>query len=138
MTTTYFKNLVMGNLFRTKTSPALPTTFYIGLSRTAPNVSGGNVTEPSTSGTGYSRVQLTTSNMGAPSNGAISNTALISFPEATANWFTASAPASHYVIYDSKTGGNLLLYNALKNTRVIETNTVATIKVNSLHLRLTD
>lgn len=138
MTTTYFKNLIMGNVFKTKTSPALPTTYYIGLSKTAPNVSGGNVSEPSATNTGYARVQLTASNMGAPSNGAISNTASISFPEATATWFTSSAPASHYVIYDAKTGGNLLLYNALTATRVIEANTVATIKKDSLHLQLTD
>lgn len=138
MTTTYFKNLVMGNVFKVKTSPSIPSGYYIGLSRTAPNASGGNVTEPSTSGTGYSRVQLSSSNMGAPSNGTITNTAAISFPEATSNWFTASAPAAYYVIYDSITGGNLLLYNSLKNTRVIETNTIATIKANSLHLQLTD
>ena len=128
----------MGNVFKTKTTPALPSGYYVGLSRTAPNISGGNVTEPSTSGTGYSRVALTSANMGAPSNGSITNTAAISFPEATANWFTSSAPAAYYVIYDSKTGGNLLMYNNLKNTRIIEANSVATIKAGSLHLQLTD
>lgn len=138
MTTTYFKNLIMGNVFKTKTSPALPSAYYIGLSKTAPNVSGDNVTEPSTTNTGYSRVQLTGSNMGVPSAGKISNIASISFPEATTAWFTSSSPASHYVIFDAKTGGNLLMYNSLTQTRVIEANTVATIKQGSLHLQLTD
>lgn len=56
MTTTYFLNLTAGNLFKTKTDPAIPASYYIGLSSTEPNISGGNVTEPSTSGTGYARV----------------------------------------------------------------------------------
>ena len=43
MNTTYFLNQVMGNLFKTKETPALPTEYYIGLSSTAPNISGSNV-----------------------------------------------------------------------------------------------
>ena len=128
----------MGNVFKTKTNPALPTGYYIGLSRTAPNVSGGNVTEPSTSGTGYARVKLDTNNMDVPASGAIKNKALISFPESLTDWFPSNTPATHYVIYDSATGGNLLMYNSLTSSRVIEANTVATIRINSLYLQLTD
>ena len=57
MNTTYFLNQVMGNLFKTKETPALPSEYYIGLSSTAPNISGGNVTEP-LSNSGYKRVKL--------------------------------------------------------------------------------
>lgn len=56
MTTTYFLNLTAGNLFGSKKDPSIPAAYYIGLSSTAPDVSGTNVTEPSTSGTGYARV----------------------------------------------------------------------------------
>ena len=38
MNTTYFLNQVMGNLFKTKETPALPSEYYIGLSSTAPNM----------------------------------------------------------------------------------------------------
>ncbi len=136
MNTTYFKNVIMGNVFRTSTDTPIPTTYYIGLSSTAPTATGTNVTEPSASGTGYTRVQLTS--LTVPEDGVINNSAAVSFPESTADWFPASAPANYYVIYDSKTGGNLLMYNQLTTSRVIESNTIATIKANSLYLQLTD
>lgn len=136
MNTTYFKNVIMGNVFRTATGTALPTTYYIGLSSTAPTLEGGNVTEPSGSGTGYARVQL--NSLTPPTDGVINNSAAISFPESTSDWFPASAPAMYYVIYDAQSGGNLLMYNQLTTSRVIETNTIATIKANSLYLQLTD
>lgn len=136
MNTTYFKNIIMGNIFKTATGTALPANYYIGLSSTAPDASGSGVTEPSTVGTAYARVRL--SSLSAPNNGVITNTGEISFPESTANWFPASAPAIYYVIYDAQSGGNLLMYNQLTNSRIIETNTIATIKSNSLYLQLTD
>ena len=91
MNTTYFKNVIMGNVFRTATGTALPTTYYIGLSSTAPTLEGGNVTEPSGSGTGYARVQL--NSLTSPTDGVINNSAAISFPESISDWFPASAPA---------------------------------------------
>lgn len=68
MNTTYFLNQVMGNLFKTKETPALPSEYYIGLSSTAPNISGGNVTEP-LSNSGYKRVKL--ENLSEPADGVI-------------------------------------------------------------------
>lgn len=136
MTTTYFKNLIMGNIFKTKTSPAIPANYYIGLSSTTPNTSGGNVTEPSTSGSGYSRVQL--SSLSTPTNGVITNTSDIKFNESQSDWFGSGKPATHYVIYDAQTGGNLLIYNALTKTRIIESNTIATINASSLQMKLID
>ena len=134
MNTTYFKNLIMGNIFKTKTSPAIPSKYYIGLSSTAPALNGTNVTEPS--GKGYSRVELTS--LSTPQNGVITNSNDILFPESTADWFGADNPATHYVIYDSKTGGNLLMYDALTSPRFIQENTIATIVSPSLVIKLID
>lgn len=136
MNTNYFKNVIMGNVFRTSTGTALPSSYYIGLSSTEPTAEGGNVTEPSGTGTGYTRVQLTS--LTAPSDGVINNASVISFPESTTDWFPSSAPAQYYVIFDAQSGGNLLMYNQLTTSRIIETNTIATIKANSLYLQLTD
>ena len=58
MNTTYFLNCSAGNLFGTKTTPAIPTAYYIGLSTSAPDVSGSGANEPSTDA-GYARVELT-------------------------------------------------------------------------------
>ena len=113
MNTTYFLNQVMGNLFKTKETPALPSEYYIGLSSTAPNISGGNVTEP-LSNSGYKRVKL--ENLSEPADGVITNEQAISFDESTANWGTMS----HFVIYDALEAGNLLMYDTLSTPRNVE------------------
>ncbi len=131
MNTTYFLNQVMGNLFKTKETPALPSEYYIGLSSTAPNISGGNVTEP-LSNSGYKRVKL--ENLSEPADGVITNEQAISFDESTANWGTMS----HFVIYDALEAGNLLMYDTLSTPRNVEAATIVTIKANSLTLTLSD
>lgn len=131
MNTTYFLNQVMGNLFKTKETPALPSEYYIGLSSTAPNISGGNVTEP-LSNSGYKRVKL--ENLSEPANGVITNEQAISFDESTANWGTMS----HFVIYDALEAGNLLMYDTLSTPRNVEAATIVTIKANSLTLTLSN
>ena len=131
MNTTYFLNQVMGNLFKTKETPALPSEYYIGLSSTAPNISGGNVTEP-LSNSGYKRVKL--ENLSEPADGVITNEQAISFDESTANWGTMS----HYVIYDALEAGNLLMYDTLSTPRNVEAATIVTIKANSLTLTLSN
>lgn len=131
MNTTYFLNQVMGNLFKTKETPALPSEYYIGLSSTAPNISGGNVTEPF-SNSGYKRVKL--ENLSEPADGVITNEQAISFDESTANWGTMS----HFVIYDALEAGNLLMYDTLSTPRNVEAATIVTIKANSLTLTLSN
>ena len=131
MNTTYFLNQVMGNLFKTKETPALPSEYYIGLSSTAPNISGGNVTEP-LSNSGYKRVKL--ENLSEPADGVITNEQAISFDESTANWVTMS----HFVIYDALEAGNLLMYDTLSTPRNVEAATIVTIKANSLTLTLSN
>jgi len=127
MNTTHFLNRVAGNLFRTETSPAIPTEYYIGLSTTEPTMSGTNVSEPSTSA-GYGRVLL--ENLSAPVNGVVTNTANINFEESTASWGTVT----HFVIYDAEINGNLLMYGALSTPRVVEAATVMTIRQDYLRL----
>jgi hypothetical protein len=131
MNTTYFLNQVMGNLFKTKETPALPSEYYIGLSSTAPNISGSNVTEP-LSNSGYKRVKL--ENLSEPADGVITNEQAISFDESTANWGTMS----HFVIYDALEAGNLLMYDTLSTPRNVEAATIVTIKANSLTLTLSN
>lgn len=127
MNTTYFLNQVAGNLFLTKTTPALPTEYFVGLSITEPTMTGTNVSEPGT-GAGYQRVKL--ENLSEPTNGVVTNTANINFDESTASWGTVT----HFVIYDALVGGNLLMYGALSTPRVVEAATVMTIRQDYLKL----
>lgn len=129
MNTIYFLNQVMGNVFNTKVAPPLPGDYYIGLSSTAPDVDGANVSEPASSA-GYERVKLET--LSEPANGVITNTDAISFNESTANWGTMT----HFVIYDSMSGGNLLMFDTLSTQRNVEAATIVTIKAGSLSLTL--
>ncbi len=127
MNTNYYLNVVAGNVLNTKTSPSLPTRFYLGLSSTEPTLAGGNVTEPA-AGTGYARVQLTS--LSEPTDGVVTNSANIDFAESTAAWGTMS----HYAIFDAATGGNLLMYGRLSVSRTVEAATIMTIKAGSLNI----
>ena len=130
MNTITFLNRIMGNLFGTKTTPALPTQYWLGLSSTSPGVDGTGVSEPSGGTSGYARVQLTT--LSEPTYGTISNTGAVSFNESTAPWGTMT----HYVIYDAPTSGNLLMFGALTISRAVEQNTVITIRAEELTITL--
>ena len=127
MNTTYFLNLVAGNIMKTKTTPAIPGKMYLGLSRTAPTLEGRNVSEPATSA-GYARVELT--NLSEPAKGVVTNQTSIDFNESTAEW----GIVTHFVIFDAESGGNLLMYGELSTSRSVETATIMTIKAGSLNL----
>ena len=129
MNTTYFLNLVSGNVFRTKTTPALPSAYYLGLSRTAPTADGTGVVEPASS-TGYARVQLNV--LSEPNGGVVTNTASIDFPKSTSSWGTIT----HFVIYDAATGGNLLMYGQLSEQQEVGSATILTIETNALNLKV--
>lgn len=129
MNTSYFLNLVSGNVFQTKATPAIPTKYYIGLSTTAPAINGTGVNEPSTDAA-YARVELTS--LGEPVDGVVTNTAAINFEESTASW----GNITHFVIFDSATvdSGNLLMYGELSTPRSVEAATIMTIKEGYLKL----
>lgn len=127
MNTTYFLNLVSGNVFGSQKTPAIPAKYYLGLSSAAPSLDGSGVVEPG-EGTGYARVELTS--LSAPLNGVVTNTAAIDFAESTAEWGTMT----HFVIYDALTEGNLLMYGELSASRKVEAATIMTIKLGSLNL----
>lgn len=129
MTSTYFLNCIMGNVFQTKLSPGLPSKVYLGLSSSAPDVDGSGATEPLASA-GYSRVEL--NSLDVPTNGVITNKSEISFPESSASWGTMT----HFVLYDAPVNGNLLMFNVLSQARSVEQATIVMVKAGSLKLTL--
>jgi len=126
--TTYFLNLIAGNVFGTKKSPALPSAYYLGLSSTAPNVDGSGVTEPSTNGTGYERIPIDC--LTVPNNGKVENSEIVATPESLADW----GVMRYYVIFDSQSGGNLLAYQQLSNERTMELNSVMIFKAGEISI----
>lgn len=129
MFTTTVKNQIMNAVFN-GTTTSLPASFTIGLSTTAPNASGKNITEPAAS-TGYKRV--TGMKFNSASSGKISNSALIEFPTFTA----AAGTVTHYVLYHP-TAGTMYWAGKLKASRTIEADTVVSFPVGNLVIELQD
>ena len=127
MNTTYFLNLVAGNVFKTKTTPEIPASYWLGLSSTAPAMDGTNVTEPS--GGGYARVNIVPF-LGEPTDGVITNTSAVAFTKSTADW----GVETHFVIYDAETGGNLLIYNPMNKPRTVESDNVMVAEPGAITL----
>lgn len=105
---------------------------YLGLSSTAPNPDGTNVTEPS--GGGYGRVLVglrgtsETYKFGTVADDAISNAVEIYFPESTGSW---GAALTHFVFYTSATSkeaSSVLAYGELTEGGVATPVTVSVEK----------
>lgn len=97
-------------LFHSTDSKGNPTYYYIGLSTTAPDVNGGNVTEPD-SATGYARKQL--SMMGAAVDGQIQNNEIIFMGESLGDgWGTIA------YFFISKTQSSTPIFHAPLNAAV--------------------
>jgi len=106
---------------------AQPTSVYFGLLTSAPSDAGGG-TEVSLTGTAYARVQVNctlanfagTQSAGSTAastgtSGQTSNNGPVTFGVPTANWGTIT----HIGIYDSVTGGNLLVWGALAQSKTV-------------------
>lgn len=131
MITTYFKELLAGNIWGTKKDPGIPATYYLGLSSTPGATGGTGVTEPS--GGGYSRVELTP--LGQPTGGVVKNTSSIEFPTSTAEWLDG-ASIQYYTIHDAKTGGHLLICSQLRKPRVVPEDTVIIAETGEIELKV--
>ncbi|HHT53317.1 MAG TPA: hypothetical protein GX011_00020 [Clostridiales bacterium] len=133
--TTYGSTQVLSGLIGKGSGPL--SNCYIALSTTAPNADGTNFTEPLTSA-GYARSIIglsgtsATQVMSSPSGGATSNTSIIFFPEATASWGTVT----HFGLFTSASGGNLVLYGTLTNPIAVAANYVPLFRVGNFSLTL--
>lgn len=127
-----FEASVLNYLFTTNTpSPARPTSWYVGLfaSGNEPTDSSGGT---EVSGNNYSRVSATFSVSGTSPTTA-SNTATLTFPTASGSWGTITACA----IFDSNSGGNLIAYSTLSNSKAISANDILQISAGQLSCTLT-
>ena len=132
MNTTYFMNLVMDNIFHSNGVSSIPEVYYMGLSSSEPDTDGTGATEPSTNGTGYVRAML--DSLSSPNAGVITNNEPIRFNESLTDW----GVMTHYVVYDSENGGNLLFYGQLSLSRRVEQNTSIIIKAGEMRIQLSN
>ena len=119
--TNYLEDKLLDHVLRNVTYTS-PTTCFLGLFTAAPTdtTSGTEV-----SGNSYARQPLTVT---AASDGVVTSSGDVTFPQATGNWGTIS----HVGILDALTSGNLLMYTPLNTAKTIETGDI--LKVSSGNL----
>lgn len=101
--------------FRPGQAVARPSAIYLALYTAVTDAEAGTGTE--VTGGSYARVDVTSA-FSAPSTpgGAGENSAVITFPDPTADWGTVT----HFGIFDAPTGGNpVTILKALATPRVI-------------------
>ena len=117
----YLENKLLDHVLR-NTSYTSPTTVYVGLYTSNPD-EGNTGTE--VSGGSYARQALSVT---TASDGIVTSSADVTFPQATANWGTIS----HIGLLDAITSGNLLMYTALTTSKAIDSGDVLKIASGSL------
>jgi hypothetical protein len=121
----YLENALINGTLRATTFTA-PAAVYVSL-HTADPTDAGSGTE--VSGGSYARQAAT---FGAPSNGASTTIADITYPQATASYGTVT----HIGIFDALTTGNLLYHSPLNTSKTIDTGDIFKITSGSLTVTL--
>jgi hypothetical protein len=121
----YLENALINGTLRATTFTA-PAAVYVSL-HTADPTDAGTGTE--VSGGSYIRQAAT---FAAPSNGASTTSADITFPQATGNWGTIGWIG----IWDAQTTGNLLYHTALDASKAIDNGDIFKIASGSLTVTL--
>ena len=119
-----YETLVLQWAFTTG-SPARPTSWHVGLFTSAPGEAGGGT---EVSGGSYARQAVTFSVTGDTA----SNTGLVEFPIATADWGTIT----HMAIFDAASGGNQIAYAALTTPRTINTGDILQFPIGDIDVTL--
>ena len=122
--TDFMENKIIDHMLRNQ-SYTPPATVYVALFTTATSDAGGGT---EVSGGAYARQAVT---LGAASGGASSNSADITFPQATADWGTIT----HLALMDALTGGNMLMHTPLDASKTV--NNGDTFKINQNDLDVT-
>lgn len=109
--TNHMETLVLYALVNGLTAQFSNAKPYIGLLTSAPTDSSAGT---EVSGGSYARVQVGgtgQSDFNVSNDGQASNADEFRWPDATANW----GQVTHVALYDSATGGNMLLYGTLSS-----------------------
>jgi hypothetical protein len=121
----YLETALINGTLRGTTYTA-PTTTYLALYTSDPTDAD---TGTEVSGGSYTRQPIT---MGAPSNGASTNSASIEFSQATADW----GIVAYVGIRDALTSGNLLYHTALDTSKTIANGDIFKITAGNLSVTL--
>jgi len=121
----YLENAIINATLRNTTYTSVATV-YVSLWTSDPTDAGSGT---EVSGGSYARTSVT---FGAPSNGASTNSADVTFPTATASWGTVGWIG----INDASTAGNLLYHTALDTAKAIDSGDIFKISTGNLSVTL--
>lgn len=106
---------------------------YVGLFTSSAGLDTNVVgSQTEVSGSSYARVNASAC-FHAASSGSISNDTVIDFPAATASW----GVVTHFAILDAATGGNVLIWGALTNSKTIDSGDAIRFAIGALTASLT-
>ena len=117
----YLENKIIDHMLRNQAFTP-PATVYVALFTSATTDAGGGT---EVSGGAYARQAVT---LGAAAAGASSNSAAVTFPQATADWGTIT----HIAIMDASTGGNMLMHSILDASKTINDGDTFKIEIDDL------
>jgi len=103
-----------------------PTNLYLGLFLSDPEEDASGT---EASGGGYARTQVAW-NFLAGRVDAVGNSGLVTFPTATADW----GVVTHWAVFDSVTGGNMLYFGSANLARDTSVGVVNIVPVNNLRI----
>jgi hypothetical protein len=121
----YLENKLLDHVLR-GTSYTSPTTVYVGLYTSDP---GDDNSGTEVSGGSYARQELSVT---TASDGIVTSSADVTFPQATGSWGTIS----HIGLLDAITAGNLLMHTPLTTSKAIDTGDIFKISSGSLTAQL--
>lgn len=125
----YLKNKRLNNEYN-GASWTYPATVYYGLFTSMPDADGVGFVE--VSGGSYARQSVACNDTNFPetTDGTISNAVAVAFPQATANWGTVVGVGE----FDALSGGNLLKFAELTNSRTVNNGDTFDFPIDSLEI----
>ena len=120
----YLENKVLDHVLR-NTSYTSPTTVYVGLFLSDPTDAGSGT---ECTGSAYARQTLSVT---TASDGIVTSSADVTFPQATGSWGTIT----HLGLLDALTSGNLLMHTPLTTSKTIDNGDI--LKISSGNLTVT-
>lgn len=131
----YLENAVVNATLRGASFPT-PSALYIALFTADPT--DANITANEVVGGWYARQDLAVggainSAFTSPSNGVTSNAKVITYPAVT----DAQVTITHYGIYDSATGGNLLIHGPMTTAKTLLVDDVLSFAIGALQISVT-
>jgi len=126
----YWENNILDHVTGNNSYTA-PTAIWAALSKADPLDDNSGLDEPNSTA-GYARVETSAGYWNTASGGVVTNSAKITFPEAT----SAQGTVSDFALLDQSSGGNQLAHGALDTSKTIASGDTPEFGLGDLSIKL--